>query len=155
VSGGQTGADKAGFRAAGAAGIETGGWAPEGRETEEGAAPWVSGFDLKECPRKGYSARTGANARDSDGTLWFGSTDSTGYRATVKACQKYGKPCLIVAEGATRPSDVVAWMAAHEVATLNVAGNRESKNPGLGTRVEAFLARVLDAARGRSSPREE
>jgi hypothetical protein len=45
----------------------------------------------------------------------------------------------------TRPSDVVAWMADHQVVTVNVAGNRESKNPGLGARVEAFLARVFTA----------
>ena len=51
VSGGQTGADQAGLRAARAAGIETGGWAPKGWETEEGPAPWLSDYGLKECPR--------------------------------------------------------------------------------------------------------
>ncbi|WP_390625414.1 YpsA SLOG family protein [Paludisphaera soli] len=50
--------------------------------------------------------------------------------------------------GATRPSDVRVWLEAHQVATLNVAGNRESTNPGLGGRVEAFLARLLVAKAG-------
>ena len=64
-------------------------------------------------------------------------------RATVAACRKHGKPYLIVEEGVTRPSDIVAWLEAHQVETLNVAGNRESKNPGLGQRVEAYLSRGL------------
>src|SRR3954468_15967071 len=112
VSGGQTGADQAGLRAAKAAGIETGGWAPLGWETEEGPAPWLAAFGLKACPKKGYPARTEENARDSDGTLWFGSTDSTGYRATIAACRKHGKSYLIVEEGVTRPSDAVSWIVA-------------------------------------------
>jgi hypothetical protein len=32
---------------------------------------------------------------------------------------------------------------ATNVRVLNVAGNRESKTPGIGLRVETFLARVL------------
>lgn len=47
VSGGQTGADQAALRAARAAGLPTGGWAPRGWLTEEGPAPWLanrSGF---------------------------------------------------------------------------------------------------------------
>ena len=73
VSGGQTGADQAGLLAARAAGIETGGWAPEGWDTEDGPAPWLEDFGLTECTVAGYPARTEANARDSDGTAWFGA----------------------------------------------------------------------------------
>jgi|LNFM01.1.fsa_nt_gb hypothetical protein len=143
VSGGQTGADQAGLRAAKAAGIETGGWAPKGWETEEGPASWLGEYGLTECPKEGYPARTDANARDSDATLWFGSSDSSGYRATIRGCRRHKKPYLLVEEGITRPSEVRAWLEAHQVETLNVAGNRESKNPGLGERVETFLARLF------------
>jgi hypothetical protein len=38
---------------------------------------------------------------------------------------------------------VVAWIVAHEVRMLNVAGNRESEAPGIGARVERFLADVF------------
>jgi hypothetical protein len=143
VSGGQTGADQAGLRTARNAGIETGGWAPKGWDTEDGPAEWLADFGLTECSTPGYPPRTAANARDSDGTLWFGSTDSSGYRATINACQRFGKPYLIVEDGTTRPSHVIEWMTTHRVSVLNVAGNRESKNPGLGERVEAFLSRVF------------
>lgn len=143
VSGGQTGADQAGLRTARATGLEKGGWAPKGWETEDGPAPWLPEYGLVECPKKGYPARTEANARDSDGTIWFGSTDSSGCKATFAACRRFEKPVFIVEEEKTRPSDVRAWLEAHDIAVLNVAGNRESKSPGVGERAQAFLTRVL------------
>lgn len=143
VSGGQTGADQAGLRAARAAGIETGGWAPKGWATEDGPAEWLSDFGLTECPTPGYPPRTLANARDSDGTIWFGSTDSSGYRATINACDRLGRPYLVIAEGVTRPREVIEWMTSHRIRVLNIAGNRESKNVGLAQGVEAFLTRVF------------
>jgi hypothetical protein len=76
VSGGQTGAAQAGLRAARAAGLETGGWALKGWATEDGPALWLADFGLVQCRRPGYPPRTEANARDSDGTIWFGSQDS-------------------------------------------------------------------------------
>jgi hypothetical protein len=40
--------------------------------------------------------------------------------------------------------DVVAWLRNHpQIQVLNVAGNRESKNPGIGERVERFLIAVF------------
>jgi hypothetical protein len=78
ISGGQTGADQGGLRAAQAAGIATGGWAPKGWLTEspdgrrDVATPQLADFGLVECPEPGYPARTAANARESDGTPWFG-----------------------------------------------------------------------------------
>jgi hypothetical protein len=45
--------------------------------------------------------------------------------------------------GITRPSEVVAWIAENGVRVLNVAGNRESLSPGIGDRVERFMARVF------------
>jgi hypothetical protein len=67
------------------------------------------------------------------------------YRATITACEKHKKPYLIVEGGVMRPSDVVDWVSAHGIRVLNIAGNRESKNPGLGERVERFFAQVFTA----------
>jgi Circularly permutated YpsA SLOG family len=78
ISGGQTGADQAGLRATQAAGIPTGGCAPKGWQTEYGPAPWLAEYGLTERLKASYPARTGANARESDGTIWFGTTDSSG-----------------------------------------------------------------------------
>jgi hypothetical protein len=50
---------------------------------------------------------------------------------------------LIVFRGATRPSQVKEWIEAQGGRVLNVAGNRESKDPGIGERVERFMLRVF------------
>jgi Circularly permutated YpsA SLOG family len=47
------------------------------------------------------------------------------------------KPCVL-------PSDVVSWLRSNpEIKCLNIAGNRESKNPGIGERVERFMTVVF------------
>jgi hypothetical protein len=143
VSGGQTGADQAGLKAAQAAGIETGGWAPKGWTTEKGAASWLADYGLAEHPEPDYPPRTEANVRDSDGTAWFGRTDSAGFRTTTDACRKHDKPWFVVVEGRTTPKQVIDWLTEHDIATLNIAGNRESKNRGLALRTERFLAQVF------------
>jgi hypothetical protein len=143
VSGGQSGVDQAGLRAARACDIPTGGWAPLGWLTEDGPAPWLAEFGLVECQAPGYPARTEANARDSDATLWLGSTDSRGYAATAGACRKHGKP-LFHAAGRT-PTDALDWLklVAGDEATVNVAGSRESRAPGIGARAERWLAALF------------
>jgi hypothetical protein len=155
ISGGQTGADQAGLRAARAAGIPTGGWAPLGWRTEgpidpecgevmrDVSAPWLADFGLVECPEPGYKARTGANVRDSDGTLWFGNVYTPGGAATLDACRQMGKPFLLIFRGASRPSEIVAWIGEKDIRTLNVAGDREGNDRGIGGRVEAFMTRVF------------
>jgi hypothetical protein len=135
ITGGQTGADQAGWRAAKAAGVPTGGWIPKGFLTEDGPRP-----EFRELYG---AARTRQNVRDSDATIWFGAVDSRGYKATHDAALVHSKPYFIVWPRTTRPSDLAAWLAKKRVRILNVAGNRESVSPGIGARVEAFLAEVF------------
>lgn len=95
MSGGQTGADQAGSRAARASRIATGGRMPAGFLTEEGpgtSSPRCSG--PWSCRGGGYPERTRANARDSDGTVWFGDPAAPGGRATLRACAGLGKAVL-------------------------------------------------------------
>ena len=67
VSGGQTGADRAGLETTIELDIPHGGWIPKGRKTEGGGFP--EKYHLKEMPTGGYAARTEQNVPDSDGTL--------------------------------------------------------------------------------------
>jgi hypothetical protein len=145
ISGGQTGADQAGWRSARAFGVPTGGWMPQGFLTEDGPRPeFVERYAAAEMPTDSYPARTEQNVRDSDATVWFGVTTTAGAQATVGACHRLGKPCLPVYPGASfEPSHVATWIAENEIRTLNVAGNRESDESGIGDRVERFLAQVL------------
>jgi hypothetical protein len=150
VSGGQTGTAQAGWLAARVSGIATGGRMPEGFLTEAGPRPeFAEMFGAVEMPGGDYPERTRANARDSDATIWFGDPDSPGGRTTPRACTGFGKPVYLVIEGLTQPADVVAWIEAEEVRVLNVAGNRESTEPGIGERVEPFLVEVFGRLGGR------
>jgi hypothetical protein len=145
VSGGQTGADQAAWRAAEAYGVSTGGWMPEGFQTEDGPRPeFAEQYGAAELPMDSGAARTEQNVQDSDATLWFGETTTSGAQETVGACQRLGKPCMPVYPGASfEPSHVATWIAENKVRTLNVAGNREGEESGIGDRVERFLGKVL------------
>ena len=159
VNGGQTGADQAGGRAAQACGIATGGGMPRGVLTEtadgRGSKPHPERADLdgaRELPTARSPAWTFADARDSDATLWFGSIDAPGVRATIEACRQLSQSCRHVEGGFTRPSHVAEGIVAHEVRVLNVAGHRESEPPGIGARSHSrFVARPH--ARGQPSGR--
>lgn len=152
ISGGQTGVDQAALRAAHAAGVPTGGWAPKGWQTEAGPAPWLARYGL--LPHAGgYAARTRANASESDATLILFEGGVTGGTAlTVREVEGFARPCHMVNVGAVHGrhgeaavAGVLAWLAAEGVATLNVAGPRESKHPGIGARAEGFLNEVFRA----------
>jgi hypothetical protein len=145
ISGGQTGADQAGWRAAKAFGVPTGGWMPQGFLTEDGPRPeFVERYAAAEMPTDSYPARTEQNVRDSDATLWFGETTTAGAQTTVVACHQFDKPLMLVYPGAEfEPAHVSTWIAENKVRTLNVAGNREGEESGIGDRVERFLGQVL------------
>jgi hypothetical protein len=100
-------------------------------------------YGAVELPTSSYPARTERNVRDSDATIWFGDWHSPGGKATLDACRVRGKPFLIVYRGSTRPGQVRDWIVAKGIRTRNVAGNRESHAPGIGEKVERFLAAVF------------
>ena len=144
VSGGQTGADLAGWRAAKVCGIPTGGWMPLGFLTEDGPRPEFAGlYGATEMLTDDYPSRTRRNVLESSATIWFGSLDSHGYLTTERACLRYGRAMFKVAEGENQPADVVAWLGISSFRTLNVSGNRESRNPGIEANVERFLVAVF------------
>ena len=146
ISGGQTGADQAAWRAARAFHVTTAGGMPAGFLTEDGRRPeFAEQFGATEMPTEGAAARTEQNVQDSDATLWFGETTTSGAHTTVRACHKFGKPCLPIDPSASfEPAQVATWIVAGKVRILNVAGNRESDEPGIGDRVERFLGQVLE-----------
>ena len=153
VSGGQTGVGQAALRAAKATGLETGGFSSQGWETEDGPAPSLAEYGLKECPSPGrFRARLKINVEDSDGTLWYGITDTPGYRTAHAAARRGKKPFLAAREGVARISNVVAWAATHKVTVLHVAGNAESRNQGIGERAEVFLTRAFNDPTLRNRP---
>lgn len=153
-SGGQRGADQGGLRAAKALGYETGGMVPKGCKTEAGPAPWlITEFGCTESRFEGYEHRTRSNVRESDATIifCFDQLDG-GSLLTREICHMLHKPVTIATllrdkldHDATVAFSLYHWIRDHtpKIATLNIAGNRESKSPGIGARVEAILLEAL------------
>lgn len=146
ISGGQTGADRAGLTVAIQLGMAHGGWCPKGRKAEDGRIP--DGFKLEETESAEYPPRTEHNVQDADGTIVFtiGALER-GSRLTVRLAVKHRKPHLHL--DLSKMTDVEAseavrvFLAFHRIEVLNVAGNRESKSPRIGARVEMILIRSL------------
>ena len=130
ISGGQSGADRAGLDWAIANGIPHGGWCPKGRKAEDGIIPHR--YHLTETNSGDYLTRTRWNVRDSDGTVIFTLKPmlSGGSLRTAEYALKKGKPILHIHQGAD-PNSLRPWLAANLIQTLNIAGSRESSEPGI------------------------
>lgn len=154
ISGGQTGADRAGLAAAKDAGVATGGWMPKGFRALDGPHPeFAELYGVQEHASDRYPPRTSLNVKESDATLRF-ATDwsSPGEVLTLRMCKGYGKPRLDVTPGGhLTPADVAAWLVGNNVRVLNVAGNTERTSPGIEAFTAAFLAEVLRLLREQES----
>lgn len=147
ISGGQAGADQGGLHAARMLDIPTGGWAPKGWTTELGSMRvLLEEFGLKECKVAGYPVRTVMNVKESTGTVIFGRLNSAGSKLTSDACQINKKPCIhfdVPWNMQARKQFFLDWIVRENIEVLNVAGNRESKNPGIEISVIEFLVETL------------
>jgi hypothetical protein len=143
ISGGQTGVDRAALDVALELGIPCGGSCPRGRRAEDGRVP--PHYPLCETVSPHYPERTARNVADADATLVLTrGRVSGGSSLTVKLARQAARPVLVVdLEGSPEAAAVRSWLAEHAVATLNVAGPRESENPGLHDQAAAFLRAVL------------
>jgi hypothetical protein len=143
ISGGQTGADVAGLKAAEILKIPTGGTAPKGFKTENGNDLTLkTRFGLTESSTNDYKQRTKDNIVNSDGTVIFCDRVSPGSILTKKYCSELRKPCVI------NPSKeyFLQWLEENKINVLNVAGNRESVSPGIETKTIKFLTSTLEGA---------
>ncbi|MAG67102.1 MAG: hypothetical protein CMK74_14735 [Pseudomonadales bacterium] len=151
ISGGQTGADRAGLEAAKVCGIETGGHAPRGYRTLDGEDRTLkTDYGVEEHTSNAYPPRTEVNVRNADATLRFAIRwQSPGERCTAKFLNKWLKPYLDIVP--TRPpavEEVVAWLNTHEVEVLNIAGNSEKSAPGIYEAVLEYLVKVFESLQG-------
>jgi hypothetical protein len=145
ISGGQTGADQGGLRAAKAAGVVTGGYAARGWLTEAGPAPWLADYGLIECPTAGYPARTRLNVAAANAVLWLGDVSSPGGKLTLSYARARGIPSHRVPFGVRLAEIAARWLRrqVRDNAVLLVAGNRESSIPGIGVWAEEFVGTML------------
>ena len=143
ISGGQTGADRGGLEAAKSLGLKTGGWAPKDFRTEKGNDPSLKEFGLEATPEWDYGTRTRLNILEADGTIIFGNPKSSGSALTIKLCRQHKKPFYVLESFSFNPALVQVWLEANDIKTLNVAGNRESKNAGIQEKVLNYLKTLL------------
>jgi hypothetical protein len=145
VSGGQTGVDRAALDVAIELGLPHGGWCPKGRRAEDGRLP--EHYQLQETSSTDYASRTAQNVLDSDGTLILHRGPLRGgTRLTAQIARQHNRPLLRIDLSAPAKSAVAAiraWLTRHRIATLNVAGPRESTQPGIGAQTSAILRQIL------------
>lgn len=148
VSGGQTGVDRAALDWAIQQGVPHGGWCPKGRIAEDGVLD--SRYALQETNSVKYPQRTKQNVIDSDGTLILNSGElDGGSLETQGIAERFNKSCLVIQIDQDAEHDgsqrVKEWIRANCIATLNVAGPRESKRPGIYHLALTFLDQLVES----------
>ena len=150
VSGGQTGVDRGALEAALDLGFSYGGYIPKGRRAEDGMVP-LKFAAMTEDTRKDYLHRTELNVINSDATLILSRTkeQTGGTKRTIEFCEKHGRPYWI--ENPDSPSETdrglefIYWIEAtlQWGCTINVAGPKETKAPGIERATYQYIKRVL------------
>jgi len=135
--------DRAALDAALVLGLPCGGWCPRGRLAEDG--PIDLRYPLRETPSADYPQRTEWNVRDSDGTLVVTRGRPKGGTAlTTAVARGQGRPVLIL--DLTRDPDpmrITEWAEQGGISILNVAGPRESQQPGIQDEARELLIEAL------------
>jgi hypothetical protein len=139
ISGGQAGADRAGLDFALQAGLKHGGFVPTGRKAEDGRID--DRYQLVELPSASYPTRTKRNVRESGATAIFslraelsgGSALTLAYARSVKkpVIHLHGAPTASDRERVDPAAELRGFIDSHRIEVLNVAGPRESKEPGV------------------------
>lgn len=167
VSGGQTGADRGGLDAAIELNIPHGGFCPKGRKSEDGVIPEI--YNLDETTSANYLVRTERNVGISDLTLIFIRGNLTGgSKKTQELCIKHSIPFIVINlngdEDIHNKLSMVKTKIIHgldgssslksfdDLYILNIAGNRESKAPGIQLNTKSFLMEILKGITNVSTP---
>lgn len=155
VSGGQTGADRGGLDAAIALDLAYGGWMPKGKLAEDETIPEIYASRMKETSSDNMGMRTRLNIQDSDGTLIvsFRENPDGGTAYTINQCEAQDKAHLHIVlplGGRTQMPISIAdgireWIDRSHIEILNVAGPRESKEPGIQEATRDLLCWILEA----------
>ncbi len=143
VSGGQAGVDRGALDAALELGFDCGGWCPLGRRAEDG--PIDPRYPLTESDSPRYDVRTEQNIIDSDGTLIItGGRLEGGTRLTLELALQKNRPCRVIdLRQPLELEQVIDWLVALEISTLNIAGPRESKQPGIADKTREIVENLL------------
>ena len=156
ISGAQTGADRGGLEAAYDLNLARGGWAPQEWRAEDGQIPPWYRDGMRESASRAYTVRTHQNVQEGDATLILSLgelTAESGSMLTANLARRLRKPCRhVVIPGDGTLAGVAldrtaAWIEQIRPRILNVAGPRESKEPGLQAATRKAIAVLFHATR--------
>ena len=160
-SGGQTGADRGALDAAREAGVPIGGYVPNGWRTEDGggAVKWGRLYpELVELDSSSYLKRTRKNVTETDATIIVIGGDRleshSGSTQTASMARWDGRP-FYVSTGED-VQNVVLWLKRYlsDVSDdnggirLNIAGPRESGQPGIYDKTRGFVTALIKRVNG-------
>lgn len=113
--------------------------------------PALADYGLVQHSSSKYPPRTAANIKDSDVTILI--TESLamldgGSSLTAVLCTKIKRPIFIISRHGMRMDPLaktVDWLEFQSVEkmTVNIAGNRESKSPGIEEEALDFLTHLF------------
>ena len=112
----------------------------------------LANFKLIEHSSSIYAHRTFANIFYAHGTLLFGERKTIGSRLTINFAYRTKTPVYIF-DWPNRQlptdcdTDFLDWLTEHNIIVLNVAGNRESLNPGITDAIGIYLTRNINYLR--------
>jgi hypothetical protein len=147
VSGGQTGVDRAALDIAVRNHLPHGGWCPRGRRAEDGRIP--DRYHLDETSTPEYAERTRLNVRESDGSLILARGRPDGGTAlTMDYAAACHKPLFVIdLDAGTDARKFRDWLERNKIKILNIAGPRESKQPGIYAQACELLQDLVEALR--------
>lgn len=167
ISGGQTGADRAGLEAAKKLGLETGGSCPAGWRIEGGSGsdPSLKNFGIVCLESEKYPPRSMKNVDDADGTVAFRLKSSPGTDNTIsysqtkiwggnfvnwtvdKSAAIYKPTCVITQldDEESAAKEIRDFVIRNDIEVLNVAGHREGSvpNKNISKQVESIIVKAL------------
>ncbi len=143
VSGGQSGVDRAALDAAISLNINHGGYCPHGRLAEDGTINSI--YSLTETQSPDYLVRTRLNTRYSDATLiLYTGTLKGGTKYTYNYAKYEDKPVMLFNMNVKFDlNKIIEWILENNISVLNIAGPRESKNPGIYIKAKKLITEII------------
>lgn len=148
VTGGQSGVDRGSLDFARSRGVDVGGWCPKGGWAEDmTTSPGLLGSypEMQETESDQVEQRTQWNVRDSDATLIFlADSLSSGSNLTADTAKALGLPHKTVSLNDVDTEEIRRWIQSLDhVSVLNLAGPRESENPGSYKKIQKILEDIF------------
>jgi predicted Rossmann fold nucleotide-binding protein DprA/Smf involved in DNA uptake len=142
ISGGQTGVDRAALDTALNLKIEIKGFCPKGRLAEDGAIS--TKYPLTETKTSFYQERTRKNIDMADGILIITINKELkgGTLLAYKYAKSLNKKIRVIDLNEEKFENFMklkTWIDKNDIKALNIAGNRESNEPGIYQKSKDFL----------------